>query len=65
MNIINKFNRRVRYNIDLSELWKYYRINNNINKTSALILNILNINNEREYYKKDLIKFYEKTRSRF
>ena len=59
MNIINGFNRRTRFNVPLSELWKYYRINNSKNKSADLILDILNINDETEHYKKQVIKFYE------
>ena len=57
---INGFNRRTKFNVHLSELWKYYRINNSKNKSADLILDILNINDEKENYKKDIINRFEK-----
>ena len=62
--ILNRFWRQTRFSIDLSELWKHYRINNSKNKSADLIANILNINDEdynREHYKNELIRIYDKS----
>ena len=57
---LNRFHWRTRFNIDLGDLWKHYRLNNNIEKTAMLILDILNITDEIEYHKNELIKIYNK-----